>query len=83
MNEALEKFVAALGDPPKKKPVTDNTKRLADQAIKAMREISGNNDEVLKEVIQRLSVRPTRFDIHRDNKGDMVSIIPVYEKSYG
>lgn len=56
---------------------------LAEQAIASMRDSVNNNQAVLGEIIRILTDRPipTRFDIHRDGKGDMASITPIYNKS--
>lgn len=60
-----------------------NVEKMAEQAIASMRDSVNNNQAVLGEIIRILTDRPipTRFDIHRDGKGDMASITPIYNKS--
>lgn len=55
------------------------TAKLADQAIASMRDSVNNNQAVMAEIVKRIAVRPKEFLIQRDNKGDMMKIIPVYE----
>jgi len=67
----------------KKKPVKDNSaevKAMAEQAIASMRGTVSNNQAIMGEIVNRLSNRPVEFLIQRDGKGDMVKIIPVYDK---
>jgi hypothetical protein len=66
------------------KPVKDNTldvRRMAEQAIASMRDSVNNNQVIMSEIINTLSMRPKEFIIVRDNNKDMVKIIPVYENS--
>ncbi len=56
------------------------TARIASQAIASMRDSVNNNQAVMGEIIHRLSIKPKEFIIQRDGRGDMVKIIPVYEK---
>lgn len=58
----------------------DKTAMLAEQAIASMRDAINHNEAVMGEVIARLTSRPVRFDISRDNKGNMTSITPIYDK---
>ena len=55
------------------------TEKLAIQAIASMRDSVNNNQAMMGEVVKVLMVRPIRFDVERDRKGDMVRIIPIYE----
>jgi len=57
----------------------DNTARLAEQAIASMRNAVNDNQAIMGEIIHQLSVKPKEFLIVKDNKGDMVKIIPVYD----
>lgn len=66
----------------KKKPVKDNSaevKKMAEQAIASMRDTVNSNQAVMGEIVKMISNRPLWFNIERDNKGDMVRIIPIYE----
>jgi len=62
-----------------KKPKNDST-RMAEQAIASMREAVNHNEAVMGEVAKMLMIKPIRFDITRDKKGDIVSITPIYDK---
>ena len=52
--------------------------KLAIQAIAMMNDVIDNNSEVMAEIVAKLTVKPKEFLIVRDNKGDMIKIIPVY-----
>ena len=66
----------------KKKPVKDNSaevKMMAEQAIASMRDTVNNNQVIMGEIVRIMNIKPIRFDVERDRKGDMVRIIPIYE----
>ncbi len=60
-------------------PAPDHTRMLAEKAIASMKDALNQNDHVYAEIVKLMTVRPIRFDIHRDNMGNMVSVIPIYE----
>jgi len=62
-----------------KKPAPDHTRMLAEKAIASMKDALNHNDHVYSEIVKLMTHRPIRFDIHRDNMGNMVSVIPIYE----
>jgi len=57
----------------------DLTRMLAEKAIASMKDAVNHNDHVYSEIVKLMTHRPIRFDIHRDNMGNMVSVIPIYE----
>ena len=57
----------------------NQTGKLAQQAISSMRDSVNNNQAVMAEIINRISVRPKEFLIQRDVKGNITKIIPVYD----
>ena len=79
MSKALKDFIKTIQPEPVKVSAPDN--KLADEAIKSMKAIAGNSDAAMLEIINRLAVRPLRFDLTRDKTGDLVSIIPIYERT--
>ncbi len=73
--EELEEIIAKKSSSKELKSIT----ALADQAIASMRDSVNNNQAVMGEIISRISIKPKEFLVVRDNMGDMVKIIPVYD----
>jgi len=61
-------------------PPKDMTRLMAEQAIATMKDTVNHNGAVYAEIVKMMTHKPVRFDIHRDNMGNMVSVIPIYEK---
>lgn len=65
------------------KPIdqTPMIKEAINSGISANMEISSNNQDVLRELTQKIEQKPLRFDINRNNDGNITAIIPVYARS--
>ena len=78
MSDTLEKLKRLEGIIAKKSAGAD-TRKLAAQAIATMRDSVNNNQAVMAEIINRISIKPKEFLVVRDAKGDISKLIPVYE----